>query len=230
VTNCFRNGRASARNAPTVVPEFQINTSSLRFTVTVSNSRFSDFLIKFAFPIRTLFVFALLELRMSAPLISTSRRLQYAQGYLALGMLKEAREELAAIEPADQTSDDVLESTIDLHSAAHDWKRAADAAEELTRRQPDDPKGWISWAFATRRLKSIGEAETILLEAEKRVGATCALVHYNLACYRCQLGDAQGAMQRLATACRMDSHWKSAALEDPDLAPLRSQIATLTSA
>ncbi|MEO7600016.1 MAG: hypothetical protein ABIV50_13850 [Opitutus sp.] len=166
---------------------------------------------------------------MTSPQISTVRRLQYAEGYLALGMLKEAREELSAIAPADQASDDVLEATIDLHSTALEWKQAAAAAEELTRRQPDEAKGWIAWAFAIRRLKSIPDAETILLEAEKRIGTTCALVHYNLACYRCQLGDSVGSMQRLATACRMEPKWKSAALQDPDLAPLKSQIATMTS-
>ncbi|MEO6005862.1 MAG: hypothetical protein ABIZ04_25805 [Opitutus sp.] len=165
---------------------------------------------------------------MKPPLISTSRRLQYTEGYLSLGMLDEAAAELDAVTSEDQGSDEVLELTIDLHSARHHWDRAVTAAQEYVRRQPDDPKGWISWAFALRRLTNITDAEQVLLQAESRIGTTCALVHYNLACYRCQLGDRAGALQRLAVACRMEAHWKRAALEDPDLAPLKKEIAALS--
>ena len=159
--------------------------------------------------------------------ISTARRLQYAAGYLALGLVADAEAELDAIEGEDRKSDEVLELTIDLHSARQNWDLAVTAAQEYVHRQPDDPKGWISWAFALRRLKSIADAEQILLLAEKRIGSTCALVHYNLACYRCQLGGTDGAMTRLRTACRMDPHWKAAALNDPDLATLKNEIVAI---
>ena len=165
---------------------------------------------------------------MTRPPISTARRVEYAQGYLTLGMVAEAASELELIAAEDRRSDDVLEITIDLHSMRQHWELAATAAEEYARRHPDEPKGWIAWAFALRRWKNIPEAEQVLLEAEKRIGVTCGLVHYNLACYRCQLGDTVGALQRLATACRLDPHWKTAALEDPDLAPLKDQIATIS--
>jgi predicted Zn-dependent protease len=167
------------------------------------------------------------EIVMPRPLISTPRRLQYAQGYLALGLMAEAAAELESITVEDRLSDEVLEITIDLHSMRQDWQHAVTAAEEYVRRHPDKPKGWISWAFALRRLKSIPDAELVLLEGEKRIGGTCALIHYNLACYRCQLGDRAGALQRLAIACRMEPHWKTAGLEDPDLASLRDDIAAL---
>ena len=108
------------------------------------------------------------------------------------------------------------------------WDLAVTAAQEYAQRHPLEPKGWISWAFALRRLKSIPDAELILLEGEKRIGGTCALIHYNLACYRCQLGDRAGALQRLAVACRMDPHWKTAALDDPDLASLKDDIAAMS--
>ena len=164
---------------------------------------------------------------MKPPLIPTARRLQYTEGYLTLGLLDEAAAELDAIPIEDQGSDEVLELTIDLYSARQHWDRAVTAAQEYVRRQPDDAKGWISWAFALRRLTNIADAEQVLLQAETRIGATCALVHYNLACYRCQLGDGPGALQRLAVACRMEGHWKRAALTDPDLASLKKEIEAL---
>jgi predicted Zn-dependent protease len=165
---------------------------------------------------------------MTRPLISTSRRLEYAQGYLTLGLVAEATAELEAISAEDRLSDEVLEVTIDLHSMQQQWDLAVIAAQEFARRHPDDPKGWISWAFALRRLKNIPEAELILLEGEKRIGGTCALIHYNLACYRCQLGDRTGALQRLTLACSMEPHWKTAALDDPDLTPLKDEIAAMS--
>ena len=167
---------------------------------------------------------------MTNPSISTARRLEYAQGYLTLGMVADAAAEIDLIKPEEQSSDEVLEITIDLYSARRDWELAVAAAEEYTQRHPDEPKGWISWAYALRRLKSISEAELVLLQAEKRIGDTCALVHYNLACYRCQLGDRAGALHRLARACRMDPHWKAAALKDPDLESIKDEITALSEA
>ena len=160
-------------------------------------------------------------------MISTQRHLEYVQGYLALGLVEEAAAELAHIARKDRKSDEVLELSIDVYSMQKRWDLAVIAAQAYARRNPDEPKGWISWAFALRRLKSIPEAELVLLEGDKRVGATCALIHYNLACYRCQLGDKTGAMERLITACRMEPQWRAAALADPDLAPLKEEIAAL---
>lgn len=167
---------------------------------------------------------------MTNPPISTARRLEYVQGYLSLGMVNDAAAELDLINARDQESDEVLEITIDLYSMRQDWERAVTAARDYAQRHPGEPKGWISWAFALRRFKSIAEAELVLLQAEQQIGATCALVHYNLACYRCQLGDRAGALHRLARACRMDPHWKSAALKDPDLDPIRDEINALSEA
>ena len=162
-------------------------------------------------------------------MISTVRRLEYIQGYLTLGMVEEAAAELELVAAEDCLSDAVLEISIDVHSSRRSWELAVTAAREYAQRFPDEPKGWISWAFALRRWKTIEEAEQVLLEGEKRVGKTCALVHYNLACYRCQLGDRVGALARLVTAFRLEPQWKAAALNDPDLTPLKNEIAQLAS-
>lgn len=156
--------------------------------------------------------------------ISTARRLEYARGFLALGLVEEAKEELDEIPEVEQGSLEMMEVMMDYHSQRENWKSAASLAESVTAQKPDEPHGWISWAYAVRRSRSIAAAERILLRAEKRIGQTCALVHYNLACYRCQQGDHLGALSRLAIAFRMESHWKQAALADPDLAPLKDKI------
>lgn len=157
--------------------------------------------------------------------ISTLRRVQYAHGYLELGLIKEARAELCAIARPERSSIQVTEAWMMLHAEAQEWELAAAAAEKVTAAKPKDPQGWISWAFATRRFRSIGEAEAILLKAEQHLGATCGLIHYNLACYRCQVADFEGAKRRLAKACALEPHWKAAALQDVDLQPLWPEIA-----
>ena len=160
-------------------------------------------------------------------MISTVRRLEYIQGYLTLGLVEEAAAELELVATGDRDSDAVLEISMDVHSSRQHWELAVTAAREYAQRFPDEPKGWISWAFALRRWKTIEEAERVLLDGEKRVGKTCALLHYNLGCYRCQLGDRAGALARLVTAFRLEPQWKAAALADPDLTPLKTEIAKL---
>jgi len=47
-----------------------------------------------------------------------------------------------------------------------------------------------------------------------------AILHYNLACYECQLGDLGVAKARLRHAFNLDDRFRAKALEDEDLEPL----------
>jgi hypothetical protein len=60
----------------------------------------------------------------------------------------------------------------------------------------------------------------VLLKAEMTLGDTCATLHFNLACYACQMGDMGEAKRRLETACKMQSEYKAIALDDLDLKPM----------
>lgn len=48
----------------------------------------------------------------------------------------------------------------------------------------------------------------------------CAVIHYNLACYECQLGELEVAKARLRHAFKLDAHLRTLALDDEDLKPL----------
>ena len=95
-------------------------------------------------------------------MISTATRLKYAAGYLDLGLLNEASDELEAIEGEDRLSLPVMEIRMHLYSIAEQWDLAAACARAVANGKPDDPTGWINWAYASWRLVGIESAETIL--------------------------------------------------------------------
>ena len=160
-------------------------------------------------------------------MIPTSRHLQFASGYIDLGMLNEASDELEAIEGEDRLSPEVMSVRRDLYMEAKQWDLLLAVSRELARQRPKLDKGWIGWAFALRELQRVEEAKAVLLEAEPIHGKKSALLHYNLACYACLLGDHVEAKKRLRVACKMDKRWKSAALDDEDLKAMWDEIAAI---
>jgi Flp pilus assembly protein TadD len=158
-------------------------------------------------------------------IFSTRRHLEYARGYIALGLVNEASEELAAIDLAARKSVEVLRVCIDLHMESRQWARVVEVAQPVCQAMPTDEGAWIAWAYALRELQRVKEAQAVLLRAEPLHGETCGVLHYNLACYACLLGDIQEARRRLAKAGMMDERWKAAVRDDDDLRALWDDIA-----
>jgi tetratricopeptide (TPR) repeat protein len=147
-------------------------------------------------------------------------RLSQARGYLGLGMVEEAAAELDRVpaEAAQQTEVLALRALVLQEQAK--WPLLADVARELVQRQPAESGWWITWAYATRRTRSLNAAEAILLEAE-RTHPREAAIQFNLGCYACQRGDLAEARRRVNQAIVFDESFKEAAAADSDLAPLR---------
>ena len=160
-------------------------------------------------------------------MVPTKRRLEYASGFLELGMLNEASDELEEIEGDARMSAEVMKLRVDLYHQAEDWELLLAVAKALSRLTPKDEQGWISWAYALRHLGRIPEAQNVLLKAESIHGDTSAVLHYNLACYACLTGDMKEAKSRLSTACKMDAQSKVDALDDPDLKAMRDDFANM---
>jgi Flp pilus assembly protein TadD len=152
--------------------------------------------------------------------IPTATRLRYATGYLELGLTEAAARELRAIEPAEQEEGLVQQVWIELHMAAGEWTKLIPVAQRITASEPDIERPWIALAYALRELKRVEEARRTLLAAEPLHG-TSGLLHYNLACYECLLGDLEEARRRLARAYRLEPKLQPGAAEDPDLARLQ---------
>lgn len=150
---------------------------------------------------------------------TTAVRVRFATGYLGLGMLRAAAAELRGIAHEDRRLPDVLATRADLCLEKRDWKSLVRTAKDLAQRHPGDSRGWIHWAYGLRELDMIQGARDVLLTAKRR-HPDLGVLHFNLACYHCLLGEMPAAKRSLERACRLKPDWKEAALQDQDLAAL----------
>lgn len=149
--------------------------------------------------------------------ISTHKRLDYARGYLALGLVNEATLELNNIEEGDLEAIEVRAVRVELHVAAKQWELVLKTAQPLCEISPENEGAWIAWASALRQLQRVKEAEEVLLKAEPLHGGKSAVLHYNLACYACLQGYHMEAEKHLAKACKMDDRLSQQSIDEPDL-------------
>ncbi len=148
--------------------------------------------------------------------------LQAAEGWLGLGDVESATNELKEVSPKEHTHPAVLSVRYQIHAQAKRWDDAVEAANDLMKLLPDEPYVWINLAYATRRKTggSIPEAKEILLNAEPKFPGHY-LFPYNISCYCSQLGEFDEARRWLKKAARIDNAAvKKMALDDPDLKPL----------
>jgi Flp pilus assembly protein TadD len=141
-------------------------------------------------------------------------------------MVNEAADELEAIDRDIRLSVEVLRVRVDLHMAAKQWNLVIAVAKPVCEASPKDEGAWIAWAYALREMQRVKEAQEVLLQAEPLHGNTCGVLHYNLACYACLLGNMQEARRRLSIAYKFDEHWSVSALDDEDLRALWDDITT----
>ncbi len=157
-------------------------------------------------------------------MISTKSRLSYANGFLELGMAKEAEKELNAIVVTDRQNYDVLVMKNRLYMELRNWKKLVTAGRDLSEKYPNESYGWTNWAYALRELNRNQEAKDVVLNAVKQ-HPTEAVLWYNLACYCSLLEEMPEASTYLAKAKRYDERFEEEAKNDPDLEPLRKWLA-----
>jgi Tfp pilus assembly protein PilF len=147
------------------------------------------------------------------------RHLTAAEGYAALGMYLDANAELEEIDAEVRHVAEVLAVRLQIYRRLEKWELMRTAAGRLAAHDPDNAQWAISLAYATRRAQSIEAAKVILLEAVERHPKE-PILHYNLACYECQLGDIEVAKARLEHACKLSEKCRLMALDEADLEPL----------
>ncbi|MBK1826779.1 tetratricopeptide repeat protein [Haloferula rosea] len=138
------------------------------------------------------------------------------QGYVELGLLSDAEEELNSIDP---NLDVAGMLRCDLYSRQSKWPEMRELAERLARQSPQNSQWWISWAYAVRRIESVDAAREILVEARESHPDEPIIV-YNLACYASVSENYDEARELLDQAIALDAVCKEMAAKDDDLKPL----------
>ena len=151
-----------------------------------------------------------------------------ASGWIGLGDLQSARDELKQISPEIQNHPAVLMVQSELLFAAEDWESLLPLTEKLLGQFPKLDFLWINRSYALHELKRTQAAFDALLPAAKKFPKRW-LIRYNLACYCSQLGELEEAMNWLQKAIALagKKEIKAMALDDSDLKPLRKQIREL---
>jgi tetratricopeptide (TPR) repeat protein len=153
--------------------------------------------------------------------LSAARHIEAADGWLDLGDWQSANEEPERITPRLRAHPTVLEMRFRVYSAAKHLELALEVPEALVALTPHEENAWINRSYLLHDLKRTQEAYDLLLPVLDKFKNEW-VIPYNLACYKCQLGDHARAKELLALAYeRGDAEEiKLMALDDADLAPL----------
>ena len=151
--------------------------------------------------------------------------LNAASGWLGLGDLDSAHDELKQISAPMREHPEVLLAQCEIYYTAEKWNSLLPIAEKLLQHLPKLDFVWINRSYALHELRRTQEAFDALLPAAGKFRKQW-LIRYNLACYCSQLGRLKEAMQWLKRAIDLagKKKIKAMALDDPDFEPLREAI------
>jgi len=152
-------------------------------------------------------------------MIPMSKRLQYANGFLELGMLDEASNEIELVEGEDRMSVEVMAFRSRMYCDAKQWELMEAVSKYVAENAPDNPQGWIMWANALRFQERYQEAKNVAFAGLDKHPEEAAL-WFNLACYFSLLGNQEKASENLSKATGLNKKLQQQALDDPDLSAL----------
>lgn len=145
-----------------------------------------------------------------------------AQGFVRLGMYLDADAALDDIDPFCRHLPEVLAVRVQIYEKLERWELIEAVARRLAEFDPGNPEWWASWAQATSQTESLDAARRILVSALDE-GLDEAVIHFNLACCECRLGDFWAAREHLRRCFEIDPRWRLKALENPELEAVRGE-------
>jgi Flp pilus assembly protein TadD len=149
--------------------------------------------------------------------------LDRAQGYLDLGMSREAWDELASLPSAAQDSAEALQLQAALLIQQRRWTEALAVSRRLCAVHPTSSGGYIHAAYCLHELGRTREASDLLRSGPPSLEEE-PIYHYNLSCYQTHLGELEDARQRLERSFELDERLAGIAERDPDLRPLWASL------
>ncbi len=154
---------------------------------------------------------------------SQQKTLTAVQGYLELGMSREALKELKTLPQNLRAKAIVLELEVVVLIRGRRWAEAVRVSRKLCRAQPELPAGYIHLAYCLHEMGETAAARQTLLHgpsALEREGT----YFYNLACYDAVLGNIEAARKNLARSIRIDKRFRDFARTDSDLVALHPEL------
>ena len=154
-----------------------------------------------------------------------SMHLSSATGWIQLGNTAEALADLEKISETHRAHFEVLHLEWHIHAQKKDWDRCVELGGYMVERHPTNPAGWINQANALFYLKRGHDAFQMLEPVAEHFPENEA-IPYNLACYACQFGDLELALDwyRVAEKVGEPEKIQEVALMDPDMELLWEQI------
>ena len=151
--------------------------------------------------------------------------LNAAEGWLGLGSIADAEQELEQLSSAVQSHPEVLRVRYHLYERSKQWESASETAQRICQIVPETPFGWIHHAYALHELRRTREAYNVLRPIVDRFPGEFVIC-YNLACYTCQMGelDEARAWLKIAVALAGSGTIKRMALSDADLQKLWEEV------
>ena len=129
------------------------------------------------------------------------------------------------IDPFCRHLPEILIARVAISQALQKWDLMAIVAAKLVGWNPGEPDHFVNLAYAQRRAESLEVAHQTLKRAAG-LHPNDGTIQFNLACYEAQLGNLDRAKEHLRRATEIDSKFKLMALDDPDLKPLWTLLAT----
>ena len=153
--------------------------------------------------------------------IRRQQLLQHAEGYLELGLPRQALAALLRLddpEAADRTAFHLWGEALrqlERYDEALAWlKKASDLA-------PDDFHIWLAQGWCYKRTGHL----TLAIDALENALAdhpSEAIIHFNLACYWSLAGNKRQALNYLAEAFEIDCQYRDQVHDEPDFDPIRN--------
>tara|TARA_B100001248_G_scaffold220746_1_gene176667 strand:- start:115122 stop:115634 length:513 start_codon:yes stop_codon:yes gene_type:complete len=140
--------------------------------------------------------------------------ISYAKGYFQLGMLAEAKKELAALGELYQEDLEVLSLEGLILLARRRWARTITHCIKAVQKYPNVPDFYIQAAYAYDKLDLPHEAREVWVQAPEEVQTT-PIYHYNIARCEIRLGNITQAREHLRTALDMAPEMEDSILKDP---------------
>jgi tetratricopeptide (TPR) repeat protein len=149
----------------------------------------------------------------------TYQALQAAEGYVYLGLYREALRELDRVPEIEQELADVLIARVRVLLHLQRYAAAAKLSQRGECLHRNEDEFTVQRAFALHQLQKPDEAARVLSDAPGWLRRT-GILHYNLGCYEARWGNLHVARQCVATAIELNNAIKKNARQDPDLADL----------